>query len=194
MDEPSSGSTQQRKLAPGERQIEVYHMSSLPLFRLLTASLAFLIAGASGWASKSSLTSMGDDTYAITRQASTAFERDTDELQNEAKADAARLCREKGKELKVISVTLDRPRFASGYAKATVVFKMLAAGDPALAENAPIVVEYSRKNKPEKTEGAGSPTGDLYGDLLKLDDLRKRGILTDEEFKAEKQKVLNRPH
>ena len=35
-------------------------------------------------------------------------------------------------------------------------------------------------------------TDDLYEALLKLDDLRKKGILTDEEFQAEKKKVLSR--
>ena len=34
--------------------------------------------------------------------------------------------------------------------------------------------------------------GDLYTELIKLDDLRKRGILTEEEFQAEKKKVLSR--
>ena len=33
-------------------------------------------------------------------------------------------------------------------------------------------------------------TDDIYEAILKLDDLRKRGLLTDEEFNAEKQKVL----
>ena len=35
-------------------------------------------------------------------------------------------------------------------------------------------------------------TGDLYSALTQLDDLRKKGILTDEEFQSEKQKVLKR--
>jgi hypothetical protein len=33
---------------------------------------------------------------------------------------------------------------------------------------------------------------DVYSELLKLDDLRNRGLLTDEEFEAEKQKLLER--
>jgi Short C-terminal domain len=33
---------------------------------------------------------------------------------------------------------------------------------------------------------------DVYSELLKLDDLRKRGILTDAEFAAEKSRLLNR--
>ncbi len=31
---------------------------------------------------------------------------------------------------------------------------------------------------------------DLYNELIKLDDLRKRGILTEEEFQAQKKKLL----
>ena len=34
--------------------------------------------------------------------------------------------------------------------------------------------------------------GDLYAELLKLDDLRKRGLLTDKEFEQEKKKLLKR--
>jgi len=33
---------------------------------------------------------------------------------------------------------------------------------------------------------------DLYQELLKLDDLRQKGILTDDEFDAEKKKLLER--
>ena len=31
---------------------------------------------------------------------------------------------------------------------------------------------------------------DLYSELMKLDDLRNKGILTDEEFEAQKKKLL----
>ena len=34
---------------------------------------------------------------------------------------------------------------------------------------------------------------DIYAELVKLDDLRKRGILTAAEFEAQKQKLLNGP-
>lgn len=35
-----------------------------------------------------------------------------------------------------------------------------------------------------------SGSGDLYDQLIKLDDLKKRGILTEQEFNSEKQKLL----
>lgn len=34
---------------------------------------------------------------------------------------------------------------------------------------------------------------DVYAELMKLDSLRKKGILTEAEFTSEKQKLLNRP-
>ena len=33
---------------------------------------------------------------------------------------------------------------------------------------------------------------DVYAELIKLDDLRKRGIITEAEFEQQKQKLLSR--
>jgi len=41
-----------------------------------------------------------------------------------------------------------------------------------------------------RQEGAPRPTKDLYVDLKKLQDLKESGILTEEEFKARKKKLL----
>ena len=35
------------------------------------------------------------------------------------------------------------------------------------------------------------PARDVYGELIKLDDLRKKGIITEEEFQMQKKKLLN---
>lgn len=35
------------------------------------------------------------------------------------------------------------------------------------------------------------PGKDVYTELIKLDELRKKGIISDAEFEAQKQKVLN---
>lgn len=128
---------------------------------------------------------MGDNTFAITRKASTAFNRDTDALKAEAQEDAAKYCANEGKQLKVLSLTADKPMIGLGYASAKIVFKALDAGDPELTRSVGVAAAAA-------TVERISPTGDLYNDLLKLDDLRKRGILTDEEFQSEKKKVLAR--
>ena len=49
-------------------------------------------------------------------------------------------------------------------------------------------VEYTFRLVDPKTE-TGTPD-DVYTKLLKLDDLRERGILTQEEFDQEKAKIL----
>jgi hypothetical protein len=43
--------------------------------------------------------------------------------------------------------------------------------------------------KPDPTTPR-SQKADLYSELLKLEELRKRGLLTDEEFQAQKKKLL----
>jgi hypothetical protein len=135
---------------------------------------------------------MGNDTYTITRTAKTGFVRDTAELRAEALDDAAKFCAEQGKQLKVVTVTESKPHvMLLGYAKATVVFKALNAGDPELkSEPAPAALA-GRPAPPVITERPLT-TDELYAELMKLDELRKKDILTDEEFQAEKKKVLNR--
>lgn len=41
------------------------------------------------------------------------------------------------------------------------------------------------------TNDKSEKPADMYAELMKLDDLRKRGILTDAEFEAEKKKLLD---
>jgi hypothetical protein len=116
---------------------------------------------------------LGNNTYSITCEAGTSFTRQTKTLKDLAMEEATKFCTSRGKQLKVVSVTEKRSFYFVGFANATVVFKALDAGDPELT-------------------GEQAATGDLYSTLIKLDELRKKGILTDEEFQAEKKKVLSR--
>jgi hypothetical protein len=52
-----------------------------------------------------------------------------------------------------------------------------------------VVVDVNGGSQPAPT--AAQP--DLYGQLLKLDDLRKRGIITNAEYEVQKQKLLSAP-
>ena len=55
-----------------------------------------------------------------------------------------------------------------------------------------LVVETdSNSNQDTATPTQGD---DLYSELLKLEDLRQRGIITDEEFEVQKQRILARPN
>ena len=62
----------------------------------------------------------------------------------------------------------------------------LSPGDPALLPPVPVVAPESVAIAPRALS-----TDELVTELTKLDDLRKKGILTDDEFQAEKKKVLS---
>ena len=151
-------------------------------FCLLTA----LITAGSAWAaSVSPVASLGDNTYSITVKADNKFTRNTEKLKNEAMAAATDFCTKAGKQLKVVSVTEDKALLLVGpYAQATLTFQALSPGAPELAAPADV------PGKP--AVAAPLTTDELYASLTKLDDLRKKGILTDEEFATEKKKLLAR--
>lgn len=139
---------------------------------------------------------LGHDTYALTRWANNGFVRHTDKLKKQALEDATAFCAKRHKELKVISVTAKHPFIPlTGFAHAKIVFMALDPNSPQL--HMPVAAAPGAEMHPGG-ETAAAPTqaappdatDRLYSDLMKLDDLRKRGILTDKEFEAQKQKLL----
>lgn len=164
--------------------------------RRLLLTVLILASGTVAWASTTKLETLGDNTYAITRTAKTGFDRDVGKFKQEAQADAAKYCADQGKVMKVITVTSERPHFGGGYAWAKIVFQPLDANDALLTTpaGAPGLVGGSAPGAGAAVAPSALPTqsGDLYTEILKLDDLRKRGLLTDKEFEAEKKKLLKR--
>lgn len=62
----------------------------------------------------------------------------------------------------------------------------------ALLPRADVTVEVNTPNSLPATSAPPPATKtDLYAELLKLDDLRKRGLLTDAEFDAAKRRLLD---
>ena len=160
---------------------------------------------------------LGDNTFSITCVAQDGFHRDIHALNAQALEEASAFCAARGKLMKEVDSSRKKPWFMLGYCSATVVFKALDAGDPELAAE-PVSntgnakPAYAAPNqRPQPTVASQQPaaigsgqqpaaaapgkvavSGDLYTALLQLDDLRKKGILTEEEFQSEKQKVLKR--
>jgi len=178
------------------------------LCRALSAS--FLCVALAGCASKTNesgfkVVPLGSDTYAITCEAKNAFDRDVDRLKDDATAAANNYCASLGKEMRLVTLTSDLPFFSTGYARAKIVFKAVGPGTPQVAaEAAPSVAAAPAYAPAPAYVPAPAPapapavapkalsTDELYEKLVKLDDLRKKGILSDEEFQAEKRKLLNK--
>jgi hypothetical protein len=155
-------------------------------------SVALLGLASSGFASSPppAPVSMGDNTWSIRREGGNAFVYDVDKLKAEATDAATKFCADRGKQMKVISVTGKAPFFGTGYAWAKVVFKALDANDPELL--APVAVPGAPAQVIYAPVERRLTTDQLYSELVKLDDLRKKGILTDDEFQAEKKKLLSK--
>jgi hypothetical protein len=162
------------------------------LLYLCTAA-GFLTAANTSPASVAKFEALGGDVYACTREASTSFDRNVDQLAEEAKQDAAKFCESKGRQAKVISISVRKAWPTLGFSKATVKFAALQPGDADLADQTPVpVVTEGRKPKKAEAGPVEAPVDELYNGLLKLDELRRRGLLTEEEFQAEKKKLLGR--
>ena len=101
-------------------------------------------ASTSAVASAPQADAMGNNTYSITRVARHALDRDIDALKAQAMEDATRFCATRGKQLKVVSMTEEKPWISVGYFKATIVFKALNAGDPELTAAPAPVAAYSQ--------------------------------------------------
>jgi hypothetical protein len=75
-------------------------------------------------------------------------------------------------------------------------FRLAAPGGPAPKPTQPVqradAVADQQAHKAVDVQPAGKPEArpDLYTELIKLDDLRKRGILTEQEFQTLKAKLL----
>lgn len=76
-------------------------------------------------------------------------------------------------------------------------FRVVDKDDPeaqrtSLVPRPDVVIDKTEKISADiHTKDTTEKKPDLYTELTKLDDLRKRGILTDAEFETQKQKLLN---
>ena len=94
--------------------------------------------------------------------------------------------------------THETPVYPGHFATVEYQFRVVDRNDPeakrtALVPRADVVIERSDKISADiRTKDDSSKSSDLYAELTKLDDLRKKGIITEAEFAAEKQKLLSR--
>ncbi len=83
-----------------------------------------------------------------------------------------------------------------GFASVEYQFRVVEKSDPearrtSLVPRADLVIEKTEKINAElKTKDETAKPKDVYAELIKLDDLLKRGILTQAEFDAQKKKLL----
>jgi hypothetical protein len=150
----------------------------------LAGLLLFVSAGLVHAQSISKIESLGNNTYSVTASATNKFTRNTEKLKASGIEAAARFCAKEGRRFKLLSANESKSMYLVGGMAATrITFKALKEDDPELA---------SAIDAPARVTAAPTATDFLYDELIKLDDLRQKGILTETEFATEKKKVLDR--
>jgi hypothetical protein len=152
--------------------------------KLIIAGALFVV----GCASNSGVIPIGQDTFMVSRQAATGFSG-SGTLKAEAFQEANQFCSKIGKSLQVISTYEASPPFIiANFPKAEIQFMCLDAKDaelnrPKLKKNADTVIELKQDTRVQDS-------GDMYMELKKLKDLLDTGIITQEEFDAQKKKII----
>jgi len=161
--------------------------------RRLCVLFLFCTAGLAWAADVLPVVAAGDGSYRVVAKATHKFTRNTKKLTDAAMAAATQFCEKEGKQLKVVSVSENKSNYLVGdFAQITLTFQALGANDPALA--APAGTPTPARAMAAAAAPAPTPmtTDQLQSELTKLDDMRKKGLLTDTEFDALKQKILSR--
>ena len=140
--------------------------------------ISFVVASLlTGCASNSGVVPSGNNTFSVSRQAASGFSG-LGTLKTDAIEEAHQYCLKNNKALHVISATESDPPFILGnFPKADVQFSCVES-------------DIENPKSSDNQEETGERGGD-YADLEKLNELRERGIITQEEFDAEKKQILD---
>ncbi|NDP37378.1 MAG: SHOCT domain-containing protein [Rhodoferax sp.] len=158
------------------------------------ASVAILLAGCAN----PGVVQLSPDTYILSREDHAGIFGSSSSLKAGVIADANAFAASHGKVAIPISVH-EKPvgNTPGSWAKFDYQFRVLDKNDPevrrtSLVQRADVVIEKTEKISADvRTKEQTSKPKDTYSELIKLDDLREKGILSETEFAAQKQRLLN---
>jgi hypothetical protein len=184
-------------VAPGRNslQIDIHTTEGLTMFirRLTSAASALaLLACASA-----DIVPMGTDIYMISQTSAGGMFTNMGTLKSEVIQRANAFAESKGK-VAIAVAARELPPAPGRMPNFEYQFRLVDKNDPrasgaGLIKTPDVVIENRGQSpsvvvNPPPKESARSP--DVYTELIKLDDLRKRGIITDAEFETQKKKLL----
>ncbi len=161
---------------------------------LLPIIAAIVLCSSVAVAKDPEIIEISPDTYMIIRDSKAGMFASMDKLKTKVLKQAHEFARSQGKIAIPISERERRPN--PGWPTYEYQFKLVdpdstEATSTAIESQPDEIVENRNKYSGEVTlrqEQNSKP--DLYTELMKLDDLRKKGIITEEEFEVEKKELL----
>jgi hypothetical protein len=148
-----------------------------------------------GGCSNPGIVKLSPDTYMLSRADRAGIFGNTAKLKANVIRDANAFAESQGK-IAIPLSTNETPVYPGHFATVEYQFRVLDKNDPeakrtSLVPRADIVVEKNEKISSDVHTKNEKET-DLYTELTKLDELRKKGILTEEEFAAQKKRLLEK--
>ena len=140
---------------------------------------------------------LSPDTYMLSRADHAGIFGNTAKLKASVIEDANKFAESMGKVAIPLS-TNETPVYPGHFATFEYQFRVVDKDDPEarrthlLPRPKAVIEKHEKIDADIKTEDKGSKRIDTYTELIKLDDLRKKGIITEAEFENEKAKILNR--
>jgi hypothetical protein len=159
---------------------------------VLVTSIALILAGCAN----PGVVQLSPDTYFISHTDHSGIFGNASRMKAEVIQKANQFAARQGKIAIPIS-THETPMGIGQFASFDYQFRVVSTNDPeavrtSLVPRPDIVVEQNEKVSADvHTSNENNKEQDLYTELIKLHDLRKKGIITDAEFQAQKQKLLN---
>lgn len=136
------------------------------------------------------------DTYLLSRTDKGGIFGNPSAMKADVLREASKFAESKGKVAIPLSVRETPLVVGQRFASVEYQFRVVDKNDPeakrtSLVPRADVVIEKTEKISADvKTKDQTDKPKDFYAELLKLDDLRKRGILTEAEFESQKTKLL----
>ena len=140
---------------------------------------------------------LSPETYMLSRADRAGIFGNTAALKAGVIEDANEFAKNKGKVAIPLAVN-ETPVYPGHFATIEYQFRVVDKNDPeakrtTLVPWADVVIEKTEKVTTDvHTKDETSNDFDLYTELMELDDLRKKGIITEAEFDAEKKKLLRK--
>ena len=172
---------------------------------LLATSTAVMLTGCATTEATPVVTQLSDDTYMVTlREKSSYFSMDKPKFKAQAVNHSLDYAASKGKVAVPITLREKTAGVFEDWVNIEYEFRLVDKDDPRANRNQPDPDDKPVPAKPpepiKQPEPVAPPAAattpdtrskqDIYNDLLKLDDLRKKGIITQAEFESEKKKLL----
>jgi hypothetical protein len=137
-----------------------------------------------------SIVKVSDDTYIISKSDHSPGFGQSKALKGEVEAEANQFAAKLNKVAVPVSIS-SSPAFPLHFASVEYRFRVLEKNDP-VAVRAATLPFPQEGNATANLSAQSDKPDDTYNALLKLDELKKRGVITQPEFDAEKKKILDR--